>query len=177
MRKALILGAALCLWEDIEAALDLGEFDGVVAAKVAGLYWPGKLDSWVSLHPERFAKDVPERIKFGYPAAGEIVGHENVRISGVKQSPYKFEGQRRSASSGIFAVKRAFELGYERVVLCGIPLDKTAGKIDIGRVWQGAESFRQGFEEAMPHLKDRVRSMSGWTRMKLGAPSSEWLCG
>jgi hypothetical protein len=178
MRKALVLGSALCLWKDIEAALDLSEFDGVVAAKGAGLRYPGVIDSWVSLHPDFFLKDVPLRLRLGYPAALELVGHEGCNTQGVDgliKLPYKFEGQRHSGSSGLFAIKRSFELGFDKVVLCGMPIDREAGKLDRGPVWQGSMNFRKGFEEALPHLRDRVRSMGGWTKGLLGAPSAEWL--
>jgi hypothetical protein len=29
----------------------------------------------------------------------------------------------------------------------------------------------------MPHIKDKVRSMSGWTKELLGEPPPEWLNG
>jgi hypothetical protein len=88
---------------------------------------------------------------------------------------YKWPDQKRSGSSGLFACRVALSLGFDRLVLCGIPLDRDAGRIDGKQVWNGASSFKQGFLEAMPHLKDTARSMSGWTATHLGTPTPEWL--
>jgi hypothetical protein len=177
-RRCLVLGAALCLFADIEAALDLAPFDGVVAAKGAGRHWPRELDSWVSLHPEMLVADARVRAERGFPPAAEHVVHEQANIEHklfTHRLPYLFPGQTKSGSSGLFAVKRALDLGFDRVVLCGIPLARDQGKIDKGPIWPGAESFRQGFEQAAPHLIGKVRSVSGWTRKFLGAPDAEWL--
>jgi hypothetical protein len=175
LKRALVIGSALTVFVEIEAALELSEFEGVIAAKGVGVHYPGPLVSWVSLHPDRFHKEVLERRKKGYPDAAELVGHEGSPTTGIIKVPYRFEGQRNSGSSGLFAVKRAFELGFDKVVLCGVPIDQSAGKLDYGQRWLGSMTFRKGFEEALPHLKDRVRSMSGWTRGLLGPPSAEWL--
>lgn len=174
-KRCLILGSANCLWKDIEAARSMAEFDGVVAAKGAGIHYPGHLDAWVSLHPERFVKDIATRAALGYPAANRTYGYK--AGDGYSHwTMYKFEGQKRSGSSGLFACKVAVDLGFERLVLCGIPLEKEQGRIDdMKDRWNGASSFRQGFIEAMPHLKDTARSMSGWTKLQLGAPTPDWL--
>lgn len=173
-KRCLILGSAHCLWDDVERAQRLGTFDGVVAAKGAGIHWKGPLDAWVSLHPERFVNDIATREGLGYPAANRTYGYK----PGVGYSHwtnYKFESQRRSGSSGLFACKVAIDLGFDRLVLCGIPLDKEQGRIDDQKDrWSGASSFKQGFQEAMPHLRDTARSMSGWTQMQLGEPTPDW---
>lgn len=173
VKRCLILGSANCLRDDIDRALDLGDFDGVVAAKHAGIEWSSELDAWVSLHPDRFGSLIAERAKRGYPPSKRLFGHipmENV----CEGMPYKFNGQKRSGSSGLFACKVAIELGFDRLVLCGIPLEKSEGRIDGKSHWNGAGSFRQGFLEAVPALAGRARSMSGWTAIMLGAPTSEW---
>lgn len=176
-KRCLILGSANCVWDDLDAALELSDFEGVVACKDAGIHYKGQLDAWVSLHPERFVKDIATRAALRYPAADRTYGYkpsENGTWSHATN--YKFDGQKRSGSSGLFACKVALiDLGFERLVLCGIPLDKEAGRIDGKDRWNGASSFKQGFLEAMPHIKGTVRSMSGWTKTQLGAPTSDWL--
>jgi hypothetical protein len=37
------------------------------------------------------------------------------------------------------------------------------------------ESYRKGWERKLPDIKDRVRSMSGWTKELLGKPTKGWL--
>lgn len=173
-KRCLILGSANCLAADIKAALDLSEFDGVVACKGAGLYWKGELDAWVSLHPDRMAKETEERRARGYPPAMRTYGHRKAEgCSHVLE--YKFEGQTTSGSSGLYACKVALSLGFDRLVLCGIPLDREEGRIDGKDRWNGSRAFKDGFKEALPALAGRARSMSGWTRLLLGAPTLEWL--
>lgn len=167
------------MWDDINAALDIGEFDGVVAAKLAGVLWPGRLDAWVSLHPERFAGDIEKRRRLGHPPALRLFAHETAsEQAGVSRTSYRWPGQKRSASSGMFAAKVALEdLGFDRAVLCGVPLDKEAGRLDKLVFWPGASSFRQGFNEALPRINHRLCSMSGWTMLRLGRPTASWLKG
>lgn len=175
-KRCLILGSANCLRDDLSAALQLSEYEGVVAAKHGGVEWTGELDAWVSLHPDKFQALIAERAKKGSPAAKRHYGHK--AFDGVcEATPYRFEGQSRSGSSGLFACKVAIDLGFDRLVLCGIPLEKSFGRIDGYESWSGSTAFRQGFLEARPALAGRARSMSGWTQVILGTPTSEWLNG
>lgn len=168
VKKALILGSAITLWDDIDAALDLSEFDVVVAANEAGVAWSGILDAWVTLHPDEMAARIKRRQQRGYPDARVIVDHWQVE--------YKFKGQRQSGSSGLFAVKYALvDMAVDRAVCCGIPIEVESGRIDGKSSWPAAPVFKQGWEQSLPHLKDKVRSMSGWTSRLLGKPTAEWL--
>lgn len=173
----LILGSAQCLWRDVDAACEIGEFQGVVAAKRAGVLWPHEMDAWVTLHPDRLGASVAERAALGLPPVPRLFAHETApEIPGIERTTYRFEGQKRSGSSGLFAAKVALEdLGYDRAVLCGIPLTSEEKRLDYQHLWPGASNFRQGFIEALPRINHRLRSMSGWTMQLLGQPTADWL--
>lgn len=184
MRAALVLGGAGCVWEDVDAALALGEFSGVVACNDVGAAWPGKLDAWVSLHPEKFGIWSAQRVAAGYPFPGAILAHEEA--SGRKGLPacvtgrtnFRFPGQRESGSSGLFALKVALvDLGFDKAVLCGVPMDAGPGHFFDPAAWRAAVSHRRGWHDVIPTLKNKARSMSGWTREQLGAPTSSWIVG
>lgn len=180
-RIAMVLGSAKCLWHDIESFLDMGEADGVVVAKGAGVVWPGYADAWASLHPEKMRNLVIDRQALGYPPIKRVFVHR-MNAAGRRyctdELDYKFEGQKASASSGLFAVKVAMHaLHFDQVVMCGIPLDPSQGRLDGLDLWSGRRHFVKGFEEAVPQLQSRVRSMSGLTRELLGPPTPEWLAG
>lgn len=178
VKRGLVLGSANCLQKDIDAVLKMANFEVVVAAKGAGLVWPFELNGWVSLHPDRMQKDRDERDRNGYPVADVHFGHQRKEnCEGIDVwYDYKFEGQLRSGSSGLFAVKVALEYFHcDQVVMCGIPLLRDEGRIDGKETWNGASSFHKGFEEAMPAFKDRVRSMGGWTALRVGLPTTTWL--
>ena len=72
----------------------------------------------------------------------------------------------------------AFHLKIEKVVLCGVPMDEQ-GNVDGRENWALKEVMihREGWNKRYDLLKDRVRSMSGWTRELLGEPTRDWLDG
>jgi hypothetical protein len=114
VKRCLVLGAALCLFDDIEAALSLAPVDGVVAVKGAGKVWRGELDAWVGLHPEMILADYKVREARGYPRAKQMFVHEGASIPSPlfdRHMEYRFPGQTSSGSSGLFGVKVARELG------------------------------------------------------------------
>ncbi len=179
VKRCLVLGSALCMQYDLDRALQMADFHGVVAAKGAGLFYPGRLDGWVSLHPDRMLAARTIRASKGYPEAEVHFGYPlRSACEGIDVwYEYKFEGQKRSGSSGLFAVRVALDyFHFDQVVMCGVPMLKDQGRLDDNRpTWQGENAFKQGFEEAMPAFKDRVRSMGGWTAMKVGLPTLDWL--
>ena len=177
VKRCLVLGSANSMQADIDKALSMAEFHGVVAAKDAGIFWPGQLDGWVSLHPERMQAARNKREALGFPQAGVHFGHQRKdNCEGIDVwYDYKFEGQLKSGSSGLFALKVALEyFHFDQAVLCGIPLLRDQGRIDGKVNWNGGSVFHQGFEQAMPAFKDRVRSMGGWTALRVGLPTAAW---
>lgn len=179
MKTALVLGGASCLWDDIRAYT--GPVDGCVACNDAGAEWPGDLDGWVSLHPQYFTRKgwlekrqgpPPKRI-FAHTAAGTKTVQLGRYPAEIEFTDYAFPGEHRSGSSGLFAAKVALvDLGFDRAVLCGIPLDKRPHFFD-GDDWKAAEGFRSAWLNIPGNYRDRMRSMSGWTRTLLGSPEIE----
>jgi len=182
LRTALVLGGAGNVWTDIDAALDLGEFSGVVACNDAGAAYPGDLDAWVSLHGEKFGIWASARVAAGYSWPSAILAH--MEASSTKGLPpcvtgrteFRFPGQPTTGSSGLFALKVALiDLGFDQAVLCGVPLSAEPGHFFDTAAWTAAAAHKRGWHEALPHIKHRARSMSGWTKEVLGSPDTEWL--
>ena len=170
MGAALVLGGSSGVWEDVDAALALGEFQMVVAANDVGAHWSGRLDHWVSLHPEKFRKWAHERAGRGYPGGYVTWGHRETPMTHRATGDW-------GGSSGLFATKVALEQGATRVVCCGVPLVKAAAHFFDPSPWPSGEAYRGGWIKHEAELMGRVRSMSGWTREYFGAPDEEWLCG
>ncbi|KHQ50401.1 hypothetical protein [Mameliella alba] len=178
MRTCLVLGGGDTLQDDIAAYG--GPVDGAIAANDAGMVWPGELDAWVSLHATHWIGKgwVQGRADRGYPPARRHLGHGAAGRchagkelpEGVEFIPYKFPGQTRSGSSGLFAAKVALiDMGFDRVVLCGVPMDDRPHYWDEGRQpWKACETFRPAWQALAPEYRARMRSMSGWTRELLG---------
>jgi len=177
---ALILGGAKCVFEDIDAALDLGEYDYTIAINDIGARWLGHVDVWATLHFEKLPQWISDRqARGGKPVKQYFTHNEKSSPANFKgiQTQYRFDGQTKSGSSGLFAVKVALvDLNIDKAVLCGIPmLEKEAHFFRPEADWKGAASHRRGWEQTKNIIEHRVRSMSGWTRELLGAPTDEWL--
>jgi hypothetical protein len=182
MRVALVLGGGACVWSDIEAALKLGEFDGVVTCNDVTAAWPGRIDACASLHASSWPRWIAQRDRNGYPRPERIYGHLEGANSPkatelvTEYLQYRFPGQDHTGSSGLFALKVALiDLGFERAVLCGVPMTATERHFFDPKEWRGALSHQKGWVEALPQIVDRARSMSGWTAEMLGRPTPEWL--
>lgn len=174
-RRALVLGGAACLWDDVEAALSLGEFDGVVACNDAGAYWRGKLDAWCTLHPNKLGRWTKERAARGYPPASRLFSHRVEEPHDITVSSYHWKpGGGSSGSSGLYSTKIALELGFERLVLCGIPMTPEPHFFNRAP-WAAYRNFSASWRTLAPRLLPNVKSMSGWTRTLLGSPSESWL--
>lgn len=169
VRTALCLGGAHSLDEDIAAVRV--PFHGVVACNDAGVVWPGKLDAWVSLHPEKFPEWIKARAAAGYQSGYMVVAqkeHRRVKIDLVTRD--RFPGVTACMSSGIFAAKVALiDLGFDRAILCGIPLNPTRHFFDA-RPWASASGFARALLQTPDEYLLRLRSMSGRTRVLLGSP-------
>lgn len=180
MRTALVLGGAATVWADAAAALELGEFAGVVACNDAAAEWPGPLEAIVTLHGEKAPAWVRQRAINGYPPA-PVISYTQPRPDQKPQAvatttEWLFTGQTLTGSSGLFAVKVALvDLGFDKAVVCGIPLTVAGKHFFDATDWRAAMSYRQGWKQALPEIRDRVRSMGGWTEELLGKPTIEWL--
>lgn len=171
---ALVLGGAECVHKDIEDALQLFTPDIIVAVKDIGITWP-KYDYWATLHPERLPKEITVRRKLGLPDPKEVWTYRVVPKSLDIGIPLKIL-KTRGGSSGLLGTEGALDVA-NRIVLCGIPLDPKQVHYKRPRRggWPPAKMYRLAWEQALPKIKGRVRSMSGWTKEVLGAPTIEWL--
>ncbi len=175
-RVALVLGGARSVYADVQAALDLGEFQGAVACNDIGIVWPGALDAWVSLHVDNFRGWNNRRLSAGRPPHKALYGHAFAPGPDIIITPYKFQGQDNSGSSGLFALKVALvDLGFDKAVLCGIPMSADGNHFFDPRPWDAAQHHQKAWREALPQIENRARSMSGWTSTLLGKPDENWL--
>jgi hypothetical protein len=167
---AAVLGGASGVWAELAELKAMRTPDIVIACNEAGAAYPGQLDGWVSLHFEKLAKWMERRPRNDYRAFS-IAGHWDLGDR-VEVIPSRWAG-----SSGLYAAQIALEaFDASGVVLCGVPLEDAKGHyFDPGTAWTDAELYRAGFRAALPVIRDKVRSMSGYTRELLGGPTPEWL--
>lgn len=122
-----ICGDAKCVWDDLEAygcRLDQGRgkvgkegHDFMVINKLGETY-PGRIEHWYSNEPNLLEKFVNGR-RFEYSMEFDPPQHTHSCNRGAKWLwPYGGHG-----TSGLGAILTGLGLGYDKIVLCGMPLD------------------------------------------------------
>jgi len=163
----IITGSAPCVMEDIDALghgdrFEIcphghGDWMAVGLDAVDKYAWPIKYV--VTYHPVEIPQFKPKRAKIGGNTDFLVIAHKpepGVDIVEPYESP--------TGSSALCGAMAAIRMGYERIILCGCPL------LDKNYI-----TFQKGWEKKKEIVKDKVRSMSGWTKDFLGAPTKEWL--
>lgn len=175
-KVAFVLGGAKTLREDLNYALALldGQPDTWIACNHAGRDLVGTLDHWCTLHTEKMPAWIEQREERGLGPVGTFW------TSNVKTIPPEHENLYQKVvswdgSSGLLAITVALHLGYEKIILCGIPLDKKEEHYDYPGVWMDAPRYRSAWSKHLSEMNGLVKSPSGWTALLLGEPTKEWL--
>lgn len=171
MKIAIVVGGANCVWSDYERAKALvGEldFDTFVINDTIPVF-PDYINNAVSLHPNKFPGWARERNKAGLNIPDKAWSFVGSKL--VTNTTGDWGG-----SSGLFSVKIALELGFTKIILCGVPMDETFRHIKRKVNWASCNAFKRGWNNRMQLLVGKVKSFSGWTKTQLGEPTKEWLC-
>lgn len=177
MPTGIVIGGADCVWDDVATARSLVNPDAWFVTNDMIPLWPERLDYVCTLHPEKLLEWLTARAKRKFPQPGEIWTHKALGPRGV----YRHTITERTTndwagSSGLFACKVAIEdLGFDKVIVCGVPLVADQKHVVRGKAWNVASQFRGGWNRHKKILQLRVRSCSGWTKEFLGSPDVAWL--
>lgn len=161
--RLLVLGCARCLWDDLHAAMAMygpPESWHIMAVNDSIAYCPFPVEHGYSDHAD-LLQGWADRSRFT-PAL-----HTSTQDAptGIRRWPWP-----RHGTSTLGAVYTGLALGYDDIVLCGVPLDGTGHFYDP--FWlttpqmQGEERYWRNAVDNV--FKDRVRSMSGLTRKLCG---------
>lgn len=182
--KALVIGCAANVWDEVRRAQELCTFDRIYCVKLAGVHWTGGRFTWVGLHPEWQEQYAKERAALGHHMDFETVAPPDSELGTAgkgkkidRRVSYRYPGMNSSASSGPYGAKVALHDGNDIVIMAGIPMIAGAGHFTRGKEWPQRDAFTVGFKDYLPHFAGRVRSMSGWTQELLGSPDPAWLNG
>ena len=172
----LVCGSGRTLWEDL---IDVGALAGmrcdfeakdILCCNVAGCHFPRPFGHWASMHPEHLPHWAAVRRR-DWPGS-HIVLHAPGMDIGIEQAWPLDIGP---GCTGLFAALIGLAMGYERVVLAGVPED------NLGHFYDppgSAGTYMGGDDDALAlwtHCRDeifdgRVKSLSGKTREILGTP-------
>lgn len=171
-QQLLILGTAECIWSDL-AEVEPKEFE-LMAINDLMMHWPwGKrLDYGITLHPEKlpgwgFFQSYQAKNNGWKPM--EVHSNRGDRPGVTHAWPI----HRSGGNSGLFGVLVGLLMGYDRIVLAGVPCTDTPRYFDPP--WRrhtqfGKDMVLREWERAQIVFQDKVKSLSGRTRVLLGAP-------
>lgn len=184
--RLLIVASGRCVWDDLEAlgcvhvmtGWEKVRFDGdIMAVNDMGMHLPAKVKHWYSndgdMLPRWLAARRPE-------FARHIDGENRIMLHsfrtyghhGIVKWPWPGHG-----GSGLNSVYTALGLGYDEVIITGMPSDNSGHYFDPPWV-------RTNFENMIPNVKDRdynrwwhqakVRIFGGRVTAVSGRPA-QWL--
>jgi hypothetical protein len=167
------------MWDDLDASpkgLD------IIAVNGAGFLCLEPLTLWCSIHGGHLVKFIEKRRRLGGDM--DFAAYGNFHPGEESGNVVRWQRPNGGGSSGLFTALIALELGYDRLVLAGIPIE---GKRRLNYADGGPEIiepepsdagfaiYRNGWLTNLDVIRGKVRSMSGWTQELLGAPTAEWL--
>jgi len=161
----IILGSAPCLMDDLDAMPWICLYDYMAIGLDAVDRYPAGLKYVATFHPAEITDIRKRREVYGGNTDYKVISHEPQNTDIVIEDWWKPSG-----SSALLGVQAAIRLGYDRIILCGCPLQ---GKDRHGGDYH--TMFSKGWNDRIKEIKDHVRSMSGWTRELLGVPTEEWI--
>lgn len=187
--KLLILGCARCVWDDLDRINHL-QYD-VMCVNDIGAYVPIFIQHWYSNHADcldwwvryrswRYgdvlSREKPDHFKLHSCFGGKLT-YPTDKINKVNRWNIPGHG-----SSGLNAAYTAIGLGYDEIVLAGLPYDASGHFFDApdgNRVLNAnnrwikfdSDGFKRLWTNARNNVFDgKVRSLSGMTRDVLGEP-------
>ncbi len=177
-RRGIVLGSAPCLWEDTIAAplSNNGEWEHI-AVNGAGVFCGSPLHVWASIHGPKLVDWIEKRRALGR-CDMDFKAYGNFADNQESGDVIRWNRPNGDGSSGLFAVLIALELGFDKLILCGMPMDGEERITSDGGVEPGLtpyHHYRKGWILRQGILSKHVRSMSGWTRETFGEPTAEWL--
>ena len=166
MKTLIIIGAASCVGEDLKLwGTDFKSAPQPYDYMLIGLdsvdKYLGRVDYLATYHPEDIPACLQRRAAAGGNNDFQIISHTESPGVGIVH-PH----QPPSGSSALLGVLAAVKIGYRRIILAGCPLEDNK-----------YHEFRPGWQAHLDTYIGKVRSLSGWTREFLGAPTEEWLNG
>lgn len=164
-----ILGDGASLPDDV-AAYGPHHRGQVMAINMSGLLVSRPIDHWVTNHPELFfAGRHLRRVLWNDDG---FVCH-SAKFDVNADLRWEFHVGYEAHNSALTAVAAAVALGYDRIVIGGVPLDGSGHYYDPGpRAYQSFENVRPSFARLADEGRlARVSAVSGWLADFLGKPT------
>jgi hypothetical protein len=170
----LVIGSGACVWDDLRRYdQGHGEQDRIAVNDMMAHY-PGRLQYGAALHVNKLPGWT-----YGQALLGAKGGWPPMQVHSHMDGPqvtHVWPLVREGGTVGLFATLIGLLMGYDRIILAGIPCDDSPrffdppwqkhaqmGLITVHDEWKRAR-------DEVPLFRDRVRSLSGNTKLWLGEP-------
>lgn len=169
------------MWADYIEVREQGIKSDIMAVNDVGMYCQIPLQHWVSHHTANLV--LWRKLLHNHAMDFNGLMHANDN-KGQADHVIDWHMNNPGAYSGLFAAQVGLCLGYQQIILCGVPQDDSGRFFDppwVTKLTHGSDqtskrSFKQTVQ-SNPEFKRCVRSMSGWTRELLGGSFDEVLDG
>jgi len=167
-----VYGGGKGMWDDYAKMQEFGVEHDTMAINIAGLFIPN-LTHLFSLHYKNISY-ISKWRKVEYGKADKQICHSSKMIDGVD---YVWHLPTMASTSGLLSVVLAHLLGYDKIILCGVPMDNS-GYFYKPFVNETFKDRCREMELEMLRDKDigtKIRSMSGRSKNVFGEPTIEWI--
>jgi hypothetical protein len=172
MRTGLVIGGGARVWQEVAEAQTLFTPDLILAINDMATIWAGRLDHWVTLHPEHLPRWFKARAELGFAACNVWTPHAAEQLPPGYRATIEPDYD-PSGLSGLYAVKVLRRCDVDRIVLAGVPMDRSGHVLGRRGHWITL-TRRDAWTLQKDEIKHCVRAMSGWTREEFGYPAPEW---
>jgi len=174
--ELLVIGSAACVWRDLDRYERRHGVQDRMGINDIMPFYPGWLKYGATLHTENLPW-------WYYGQAVRMkkanIAHPPMQVHSTQPSPevaHVWPIHRDGGTSGIFGAIVGFLMGYDRVILAGIPCD------DQPRFYEPTWEYHRQFGtksvldewyrlvEGVPWTRERIKSLSGRTRDIFGEP-------
>ena len=170
----IIAAGGRCVWDDLDkAGMAKNQDHDVMCVNDIIMHYPGPIEHAYSNDATWLKKWIDTRRQLLTRHYGPVKHTHSVKSGGRHTWPFPGHG-----TSGLNAVYIGLALGYERIWLCGLPLDDSGHYFDAPwiksnfvREVSDREHGPRYWENAEKRIfKGKVKSFSGRTRKLLGVP-------
>jgi len=182
----LITGDGSCLPKDVEVFESWKLPHDLYCVNRSLLFFERQVDHWAAIDIEEsgwFAENVNFKVEDHKHIVRHTIGSASfaydVYWDTSQEKPDALQRRVFVGNTGYFAILTALEMGYERIVLAGMPLNMERCWYEPeeaeGPNWMGWMYVQwMDFKIKAPEKAAKVRSLSGYSEFLLGTATKEW---
>jgi len=181
--NVLITGDGRSLSSDLDTFLSWEVPHDVMAIGRSINIYPGIVKHWANVDgtdSSWWAEHLPQKNDGKIPIRHTLGKCKEYDVDwDIVDSPWKMDEIVWYGSTSLFAVYVSLELGYDKIILAGCPLDNKGhwyfpDRTESDPRWHG-ETFQVWLDFARDERAKRVRSLSGYTGQIIGLGTKEWI--